>query len=298
MTATIDSPAAARRRLRLALRKAREASQLTQGEVAESLEWSISKVNRIENGEVTISATDLRALTALLRITDTDEVAELTQDARTARKKGWWDEPRYRNNLSAGTLQLVQFEAEATAIRCFQPTLIPGILQTREYAQAVLDFWHELSPESRAGRLDFRVRRGKQLFGRSAPPDYLVILDESVVMREVGSPAIMAAQFRALLDSLKNPAIIVRIIPLSDGAAIAQLGDFTILDLEGDETGMLYREAELLDAIVDTREVVERHRRVFEQMWELALTSEESMRFLEARAAAMIASLDRVRRRV
>ena len=81
---TTDSPAAARRRLRFALRTAREAAELTQAEVADRLEWSVSKVNRIENGEVTISATDLRALMTLVGVTDQDTVEQLTAWARAA----------------------------------------------------------------------------------------------------------------------------------------------------------------------------------------------------------------------
>src|SRR5262249_26457337 len=91
-----DSPAAARRRLRLAVRKAREATGLTQGQVAEQLSWSISKVNRMENGEVTISPTDLSALLNLFGVKDRNVVNEMSRDAKAAKQRGWWHEARYR----------------------------------------------------------------------------------------------------------------------------------------------------------------------------------------------------------
>jgi transcriptional regulator with XRE-family HTH domain len=296
MTTTIDSPAAARRRLRLALRSAREAKHLTQAEVAEELEWSISKVNRIENGEVTISLTDLRALITFLGISDGSVVDEMTRDARTARKRGWWDESAYRPHLTPAMQQLIQYEAEAIAIRYFQPTLIPGVLQTAEYAKAVLDFWTELPAETRATRQEIRARRSKALFGQPGRGRFFIILDESVILREVGGPAVMADQLRFLLDVMKTSAVPVRIVPLADGALISQVGDFTILDLDADENAILYREAALEDNIRDDRETLDRYRRVFEQMWDVALGVDESTRLVEANAAIMIASLDRARR--
>src|SRR4051812_2203499 len=98
--ATGDSPASARRRLRLALRRARDAVGLTQGEVADKLHWSLSKVQRIESGDVTISVTDLTALLRLFEVDDADRVEALTTDARLARKRGWWDEAKFRGHLT------------------------------------------------------------------------------------------------------------------------------------------------------------------------------------------------------
>jgi transcriptional regulator with XRE-family HTH domain len=293
---SIDSPAAARRRLRLALRKAREASGLTQAEVAEELDWSVSKVNRIENGEVTVSLTDTRALLELLRITDSATVEELTRDARTARRRGWWDDPRYRPHFTTPMLQLTQYESEATTIRCFQPTLIPGVLQTPEYARAIFNVWTELPPETIAGRQDLRARRASELFERSPIPTYLVILDESVVLRRIGGASVMAEQLQALLAFVKDYGIIVRVVPLTEAAPLSALGGFTILNLGDEENSIMYREAVLADAITDAHDMIEMYRRMFEQMWEMALTPAASNRLVEAHVASLLASLDRAKR--
>ena len=296
--ATTDSPAAARRRLRFALRNAREAKQLTQAEIADKLEWSVSKVNRIENGDVTISATDLRALISLLEVTDGTTVEELTSYARAARRRGWWDDPQHRPHLTDALRQLIQYEAEATAIRCFQPTLIPGVLQTAEYGRAVLEFWKDLPQETRVARLALRASRNRGLFGRSGGPQYLLLLDESVVLRHVGGPAVMAAQLRFVLNMIETAKLIVRVIPFVDGAVMSQVGDFTILDLAEDENAILYREVALDDNIRDAHEIVERYRRTFEQMWEVALTPDESTRLIEGHAAILTTSIERTKRNI
>jgi transcriptional regulator with XRE-family HTH domain len=285
--ATTDSPAAARRRLRFALRSAREARQLTQAEVAEGLEWSVSKVNRIENGEVTISATDLRAILALLGVTDGTIVETLTEYARAARRRGWWDEPDVRPHLTPALRQLIQYEAEASAIRCFQPTLIPGALQTPEYARAVLGFWSDLPEETRVARYAIRAERRGRLFADKSGPPYHLVLDESVVLRRVGGAAVMAAQLRALLDVVRTANLYLRIIPFADGALVGQLGNFTVVDLDGAESAVLYREVPPDDMISDAHDLVQTYRQAFEQMWDVALSLEDSASFIDSHATLL-----------
>ncbi|HZN17252.1 MAG TPA: helix-turn-helix transcriptional regulator [Micromonosporaceae bacterium] len=291
-----ESPAVARRRLRIALRKVREARSLTQGQVASALDWSLSKVQRIESGEVTVSSTDLRALLSYLGITDLGQVEQMVADARTSRRRGWWDEPRYREHLTPATMQLLQFESEATAVRSFQPTVIPGLFQTRAYAEFVLNFWSDVLPDAhRAVRLEVRMRRQDHILNRPDPPQYLLILDESVLFREVGGPKVMAEQLHELLALARKPHVIVRVIPLAEAAVLVLLGPFMIFDLSGDENAVLYREGQVNDEMVDVSSLIQRHRDVFEAMWEQALSEEASTRLIEARASAMLSSLDRPR---
>lgn len=288
-----ESPAVARRRLRLALRRARDACGLTQTQVAEALDWSLSKVNRIEKGDVTVSSTDLRALLELFGVTDGDQTALMVQDARTARRRGWWDEARYREHLTSATIQLLQFETQASAIRVFQPTLIPGILQTPAYAQSVVDFWQgQLSDEDRAVRLEVRMRRRDHVLTRPDLPHYLLILDESVLLREVGGPRVTAEQLRALLVSMRERHVVMRVLPLAAGAFM-MLGQVVIFDLGDEENAVLYRESILADEIIHLASHVRFHRQIFEQMWERSLSEEASARLVEARAAMLLADLDR-----
>lgn len=288
------SPAVARRRLRLALRKARESKGLTQGEVAKRLEWSLSKVNRIESGEVTISSTDLLAMLRLFDVTDPDRVAQLRADARTSRRRGWWDEPRYREHLSSATMQLLQFETEASAIRVFQPTLVPGLLQTTAYSQYVVNFYSEdLGAATRQARLEVRKQRPRQVFGRPDPPEYFLMLDESVLFREVGGAQVMAEQLQKLLAEIRRSGICLRVVPMADAVTLTMLGQFTIFDLGDEENAVLYHESITQDEIIHNGDLIRFHRQHFDQNWSHALDEEASARLIEARAAAMLSSLDR-----
>ncbi|MFV2085094.1 helix-turn-helix domain-containing protein [Micromonospora sp. LOL_021] len=287
-----ESPAAARRRLRLALRRARESAGLTQGKVADALDWSVSKVNRIEKGSVSVSTTDLRALLELYGVVDADRAERLLRDARTSRLRGWWDEPRYREHLTPAMLQLLQLEGEASAIRVFQPTLIPGLLQTREYGEFVLNFWRSELPEAdRALRLEARLRRRDQVLDRPDPPEFHLVLDESVLWRTIGGPRVMAGQFVALLRVARRPNVRVRIVPFADAAIMAMLAPFTLLDFGDEENALLYREGILLDEIVHAAQRIGRHRGYFAHIWDSAHDEATSARLITERAAALTADL-------
>jgi transcriptional regulator with XRE-family HTH domain len=288
-----ESPAVARRRLRLALRQAREAKGMTRVQVADEFEWSLSKVNRIEAGEVAVSNPDLRALLRLYGVTDEDRIAELLEDARASRRRGWWDEPKYRDHLTPATVQLLQFESQATAIRVFQPGLIPGILQIRRYAETVLNSLSDLPDVERPLRLEVRLRRASQVFDRADPPEYFLVIDESVPLREVGGVGVMVKQLQELLDHVRKGAVMVRVLPMAQGGIPTTLGSFTIFDLGDEENAVLYRESAIGDEMVHASEVIVRHRAIFETLWNQSLNVSASTRLIEARVATMLSSLDR-----
>jgi transcriptional regulator with XRE-family HTH domain len=290
-----DPPAVARRRVRLALRGAREAKGLTQGQVAAALDWSLSKVNRIESGEVSVSGTDLRAMLAFYGITDPVRVDRLLDDARVSRRqRSWWADPKYREHLTSATMQLLQFESEASALRQFHLTIVPGLFQTPPYANVILrSFAGELSEDAIQVRFEVRMRRRQQVLDKAAPPDLFLILDESVLHREVGGPAVMAEQLRELLRLGQAPNVLIRVVPLAVAAPIALLGPFMILDLGDEEDAILYRETHLSDSVVHTPLKIKEHREIFEQLWERSLDDANSARLIETRATAMLYSLDR-----
>lgn len=283
--ATGDPPAVARRRLRIALRKAREAAGLTQGQVADALEWSISKVNRIETGEVTISNTDLQAALRLLEVADPEVVERHLEDARAARRKGWWNEPRYKAHHTAATLQLAQFETEATAIRTFQLTTFPGLLQTSDYSAAVIGAVDDrMSVETKAVRREVRMRRQAELAKRSDPPELLVVIDEFVPERSPGMNAVMADQIKALINAVQLPNVHIRMLP-KDQSQFLLLGAFSIYDFGEEENAVLYRERAVTDDLAYVPEEILRYRRRFDQMWDLGLNEETTLIAFEARYA-------------
>jgi transcriptional regulator with XRE-family HTH domain len=286
-----ESPAVARRRLRIALRDAREAKRLTQRQVAEALEWSMSKVNRIESGEVLISGTDLQALLRFLDITNPDLVAELTAQGRLSRQRSWWNQ--YRGHLTPAMVDCFQFEADATEIRSFQPTLIPGLLQTEAYAKAMLAFWADKLPEDDLRtRIEVRTQRRNHMFSREHPPDYLVVLDESVLMREVGGPQVMSEQLYELLDFARSGRVRVRIVPLAKATGYSTYGLFTLYTID-DENVLLYVETYEWDRAVFKSTSIRHHRQLFEHMWEQSLSEEASIHAIEAQAATLLSAADR-----
>ena len=287
-----ESPAGARRRLRLALRRVRYERDMTQQQVADALDWSISKVNRIENGEVTVSVTDLQALLTLYRMVDDDRREDLVEAARAARKRGWWDDAKYRDNASPALLRLVQYESHATTIRVFYPSLIDGLLQTPRYSEAIFDLLSaDLSSDVRVARAELRMRRQAEVLSGPHQPRVLFLLDESILLREVGGVEVLSDQLAHLLDLIDRERVVVRVLPMNVGFMMVMVGGFSVLDLDDGASSILYRELMLDDHIIEGEEVVRRYRARFDEGWRLSLGEKESRDLIEKRRGALHPSL-------
>jgi transcriptional regulator with XRE-family HTH domain len=289
-----ESPAGARRRVRLALREARLARNLTQAEVAEAMDWSHSKVIRIENGEVTITTNDLRPLLTFLGITDKTVVDRLIQDARNSKaRKMWWDDAAVKANLTAPSHKLIQYENEAVEIRHFTSFIIPGPLQTATYAEVMLQSHvGELDVDQIKQRLQTRKRRRNQLFGRANFPLILLLLDESVLKRRAGDARTTAEQLQDLLDMARERSQIhIRVLPYALNAPLPMFGQYDILTLPGtSEDAVLYRESHLADEVVEDPANVARHRGIFDQYWKASLTEAASADLIAESAKELIES--------
>jgi transcriptional regulator with XRE-family HTH domain len=292
-----DSPAIARRRVRQALREAREATNLTQGQVAEAMEWSLSKVMRIEGGEVTITANDLRPLLAHLGITDRSRVDELVQDARVSRRRQmWWDAPQLRDHVTPAMRQLIQYESDAEAIRHFNTAIIPGRLQTPEYAEAILrSFGDEVPEDDRKVRLEVRLRRHDELLARKSRPEIFLLMDESVLHRAFGGAEVIGEQLLRLVKLAKEKRLRARVVPFAGNAPPPMLGSYEILNLSNRDDGdaVMYRESFILDEIVEDKAKVDRHRRIFDDLWNAAMDETSSLQFTEERARALLGSVNK-----
>jgi transcriptional regulator with XRE-family HTH domain len=301
-----ESPAVARRRLRLTLRSLRDDRSLTQAAVAEALDWSLSKLIRIERGEVTISRTDVRALLDHYGVIDESTVRPLLDLARASRQRDWWDEPQFRGQVTRATGQLLDFETAATVIRSFQPSVFPGLLQTAEYAAAIIGYFdEEVSQETRAARLELRTRRFSHVFEQANPPEYHLVIDESVIWRQVGGPQVLADQLDWLLTQIEGERVRVRILLTEDPVPV-MLGSFILIDLDvnGDSVAgrpndaVVYREAQASDEIVHDPVEIARHVHIFDRLWRSALDDKPSARLISARRAALLTDIDRSQRRV
>ena len=290
-----ESPAVARQRVRRALRKARQSTPMSQGAVASRLGWSLSKMQRIEGGEVGVSVTDLRALLDVYGVDDPERIEQLAEDARISRRQRWVTAPEYREHLTEGLRDLMQFETEAVAIRAYQPVFYPGVLQTPAVAESILGWWNKsLSDEDRRVRYDVRMTRRQQIIERDDGPDYLLILDESVIKRRIGGPKTTAEQLEVIADVARRPNVHIRVVPFAKGAYIGALGPFQILDLtdEDDDDAVLYRETYNRDEVIHDPNEVHFHRDAFENLWEVSLNEDATLRAIVAEAALLRSSLD------
>ncbi|AGZ43578.1 helix-turn-helix domain-containing protein [Actinoplanes friuliensis] len=296
MTAARDeTPAVARQRVRRALRKARRAAALTQSDVSTALRWSLSKVQRIESGEVGISVTDLRALLDVYSVVDEALIEALIHDAVISRRQRWLVTSEHREHLTPGLRQLLQFEAQATVIRAYQPFIFPGVLQTPAMAEHLLGWFDKsLSEQDRKVRFDVRMLRARRITQQEDAPTYLLMLDEAALRREIGGKAVMADQLEAAAAAAARTNIHIRIVRLAEGATVGMLGAFTVLDLSDDEDDVvLYREFYSTDQVIHDAETVSSFRARFESMWSRCYSRQDSLGLIRAEAASLRASLIR-----
>lgn len=272
------NPAVQRRRLRAALRQARQEAELTQEQVATALDWSQSKIVRIENGSVRISTTDLMAMLAQYKITNPVRAAELVTMARVARQRPWWRS--YKDFASQRYLEFVEFEQAAVRTMHVQPLFVPGILQTREYARAIIwKLGRDITEERAKGLLEFRIRR-QELLDASKPPELSFVLDESAVRRWVGSSEVMMGQLGHLIELAERTNITIQVFPFSAGLAYGMQTPFVIHQFQ-DDPDVLYLEGPRGDTLVDDDEdEIARYRGAFKELQELALSGPESVKFL------------------
>ncbi|GAA2876675.1 transcriptional regulator [Actinoplanes cyaneus] len=284
-------PAVARRRVRNALRAAREASGQSQAAVAGALGWSMSKLQRIELGEVTVSPDDLRVMLEHYRIPD-EEWADLVEDARIARRERYWSAEHNWELIPAGLRHLLQFETAATRMTIFQPHVLPGSLQTPRTAEAILEGWQpERDAEQAQAIRRARAQRRERVTGDAAVPDFRLMLDESVLWRVVGDRSVTAEQFLDLVEVAERPNVRVRILPFDRGALAGTMGGFTLIQFDPDDPAdtVLYRERLLQDEVVDGGAEVAVFLRYFDRFWSEAMDEGVTAHVIRARAAQLSA---------
>ncbi|GAA2523613.1 helix-turn-helix transcriptional regulator [Streptomyces longisporus] len=213
------------------MRRARQAAVLTQREVAVRMEWSPSKLLRIESGEVGISVNDLRALLAVYGVADRQLVDTLLELARGSRRMPYAE---YRDVFSKEFIQFLALEASASVCRYFNNLQVPRLLQTEEYARAIaessvggrLDETHERMLEAQMSRQD--------LLQADEGPQVDCVLDEAVLHRQVGGRRVMRAQLLRIAELCDHPRVRIGVIPFSLGVYPGLQGSFTLFEFVAD----------------------------------------------------------------
>ena len=178
------------------------------------MDWSLSKLLRIESGQVKISTNDLLALLNHYKITDNDESDRLVAMARISRQKSEWI--KYKDLAAPEALTYYGYESSASIIRSFEPVLVPGLLQTQEYAREIIGTLGGYSGTDIDTLIELRTKR-QELLIRQKPPSLHFILDEAVIRRIVGSPNIMRRQLMRLRELAERPHITMRLVPFGVG---------------------------------------------------------------------------------
>jgi transcriptional regulator with XRE-family HTH domain len=273
------SPLVQRRRLRAELRKARQATDppLTQEQVAHEMDWSLSKVIRIESASSGISANDLKALLRLYGVEDSGQVDSLLALARVARERSWWS--AYRDVAPSSLLQLIEYESAASVVRQFETTFIPGILQTEDYARAVIQDYYDERPGSDRLRalVELRIRR-EDLFDADNRPSFQFMLDEAVIRRLVGGSSVMRNQLRRLIEVADRPNVTVEVIPFSAGLHPGMNGPFEIIEFaDPSDSDIVFLESPRGDIVSDDPEETLKYREAFEGLAKAALGPRDSL---------------------
>ncbi|MFY1633496.1 helix-turn-helix domain-containing protein [Solwaraspora sp. WMMB335] len=285
MPARHEGPTIGRRRLRAVLRRAREAADLTQDYVARQMDWSLSKLIRIESGSVSISTNDVKALLDLYGVRDHQQVQELVELARAARRRAWWSS--YKDQVPPAYAAYIGLEAEASALQYFQPISFPGLLQTEAYARAVIpaDGPHHVPAAEIEGRVQIRLARQHEVLYGADPPDIEVILDEAALRRMTGGPRVLREQLQHVAKMCESTHITVRVLPFTAGSNTI-LGPFVILRFaeQAETDDVVYVESALVEEIVDRPADVQSYQHVFDRLRADSLPPAESLALLHRTA--------------
>jgi transcriptional regulator with XRE-family HTH domain len=263
-------PTLARRQLGAELRRLRDAAGLTIERVAQHLECSDSKISRIERGQVSATPRDVGDMLDLYPVDDWKR-EELVQLARQARRRPWWEVEFHDLPLAYAS-----YEAAAVTIRTYQVQLVPGLLQTEDYARAVLRALRPgLEPPDVEGRIEVRIRQ-QAILTRPDPPGLHAVLDEAVLRRPVGSAAVMRQQLERLMTWIEHPNVTVQVLPFAAGEHAGMDGAFVLFGFGGPPEDVVYLENTTNDFLLEEGDAVARYRVLFGHLREQALDPEES----------------------
>jgi hypothetical protein len=243
------------------------------------MDWSLSKLIRIENGSVGISTNDLKAMLVHYKILDESRTEELLALAKGARERSWWN--AYRD-ASPRLIQLIEYESAASIIRNFQPILIPGLLQTEEYADTVIrNYSTQATAREVAVGVEMRMKR-QQLLRQPEMPLLFFILDEAAVRRQVGGKDVMRRQLLRLRDESEKPTVTTEVIPFSAGAHPGMQGSFMLFEFpDAADDDAIYLEVQNDSKMNrDDPEETSRFRDRFEALRKLSLGPQGSIELL------------------
>ncbi|MFH9354149.1 helix-turn-helix domain-containing protein [Kitasatospora sp. NPDC017646] len=275
----MSSPTVLRRRLGSELGKLRASREMNAKDVAAALDWSASKLSRIESGLVPLQERDAAKLLAHYGVTSPDEVKRFLNLTRQSRQQGWWH--AYGDALPDWFRAYVGFESDAARIVTYQCELVPGLLQTEAYARHVI---RAMNPTESAEEVERRValRMDRQrILDRHEPPQLWAIIGEAVIRRPVGGNQDMTEQLNhlaAMADA--HPNITIQVLPFSAGAHAAMGASFSILSFNDIPGSVAYSEATTSSIYSERPQEIARHEDAFHRLMASSVQPERSIAWL------------------
>ncbi|MFE0135008.1 helix-turn-helix domain-containing protein [Streptomyces sp. NPDC059037] len=271
------NPTVRRRRLGQELRRLRELKGMTAEEVAERLLVSQSKISRLENGRRSISQRDVRDLCGVYDVEDHRIVDSLMQMAKDSRQQGWWH--------SFGDIPYsvyIGLETDAASLRVYDPQVVPGLLQTRAYAEALITgALPETTPTDIEKRVQVRVRRQERISAPENPLRLWTVLDESALRRVVGSKHLMRDQLEHLVEQSQLPHVTVQVIPFDMGAHPGLNGQYAILEFpDAADSSVVYIEGVTSDLYLEKANDVQQYSVMYEHLRAQALNVDHSRQLI------------------
>ncbi|UGY91967.1 helix-turn-helix domain-containing protein [Streptomyces gobiensis] len=272
------NPTVRRRRLGQELRKLREEKGMTAEEVADRLLVSQSKISRLENGRRSISQRDVRDLCGVYEVDDRRIVDSLMQMAKESRQQGWWH--------AFGDIPYsvyIGLETDAASLRIYEPQIVPGLLQTQGYADAVVaGALPEASPAEVEKRVQVRMRRQQRIAAPRNPLRLWVVLDEAALRRAVGGRQTMIEQLEHLIELSQLPHVTVQVMPFSMGAHPGVNGQYAILEFpDTADSTVVYLEGVTSDLYLEKANDVHSYSVMYEHLRAQALNADQTRAFIE-----------------
>ncbi|MEV4683969.1 helix-turn-helix domain-containing protein [Streptomyces kurssanovii] len=271
------NPTVRRRRLGQELRRLRELKGMTAEEVAERLLVSQSKISRLENGRRSISQRDVRDLCGVYEVEDHRIVDSLMQMAKDSRQQGWWH--------AFGDIPYsvyIGLETDAASLRVYEPQVVPGLLQTRQYAEALIS---GALPESGTTdiekRVSVRLRRQERIRDAEHPLRMWAVIDEAALRRQVGGRQLMREQLEHLVELSQQPHVTVQVLPFEMGAHPGVNGQYAILEFpDTSDSSVVYIEGVTSDLYLEKANDVQKYSVMYEHLRAQALNVEQTRQFI------------------
>ncbi|MGV4982121.1 helix-turn-helix domain-containing protein [Streptomyces sp. NPDC001709] len=277
-----NGPAVRRRKLGAELRTLRTGAGLTSGEAARLVGWHQSKVSRIETGASGVKPADVRLLLDAYGVQD-GHLRELLLMLAGSEDRGdrhhWWH--AYRGVLPPTYRDFISLESQASAMRTLETTVVPGLLQTPEYARAVTRAAVKDLDDERLDTL-VEVRLARQDVLRTERPLRLsAVLDEAVLRREVGGPGVMARQLERLVEAARLPQVRLQVLPFGTGAHVGLTGAFVIFSFPStSDLDVVVLDQLTSSLYLERKEDLMAYSEAFDTLQFHALSPEESLDYI------------------